>query len=267
MKKLFRGLSALVVSLLITSNTFAITWVPEEFTCPLDSEKNTFLVVASYGSYIYMYPSKYQWLFFPQTASPTYYTCKKCHLTTYMWDFDKLPKDKFDALRNALKGVTVSKKFKTYTELPVSERLEIMEKVYSVLGKDGDWWESFNRVKGYHYGQEGKADQAKAAREKSLESIKKDLGDPKSEKPRKLLLYMSASMKHFLGDDLGALADLEAAAKTAYAEKNGKAEELKKAETSLNERIADYIAMIKSSDKKPRLFDRKDRDADSHDDH
>lgn len=267
MNKISRVFSVFVVTGLMITNTFAITWFPKDFNCPLDSEKNTFLVVGSYGSYIYSYPSKYQWLFFPQTDSPTYYTCKRCNLTTYMWDFDELPKDKFDAIRNALKGTTVSKKFKTYTELPVTERLEIMEKVYAAIGKDDGWWESFYRVKGYHYGKEGMADKAKASREKSLELLKKEFANAKSEKPRKLMLYMSASMKHFLGNDEGAVADLEAALKTVYAEKNGKAEEMKQAEVGLNERIKDYIAMIKSTDKKPRLLDRSDRNADGHNDH
>lgn len=263
MNKLSCGLTALAVNILLVSNIFAITWFPKDFDCPLDSQKNTFMVVGSYGSYIYSYPSKYQWLFFPQTDSPTYYTCKKCYLTTYMWDFDKLPKEKFDALRAALKGVTVSKKFEKYTELSVTERLEIMDKVYAVLGKEPEWWETFNRVKGYHYGKEGKADKAKAAREKSLEFLKKELAAAGTEKPRKLMLYISASMKHFLGDDPGALADLETALKTVYASKGENPDEAKQAELGLNERINDYIAMIKSSDKKPRLFDA----AGGHDEH
>jgi hypothetical protein len=251
-------------------NLFAnpfITWFPKEFECPLDKQKNTFLVVGSYGSYIYAYPSKYQWLFFPQTDSPTYYTCKKCHLTTYMWDFDKLPKEKFADIQKALAGVKVSKNFTKYTELPVSERLEIMEKVYAVLGKDEDWWESFQRVKGYHYGQEGLLEKAESARKKSLEMIQKELNNEKSEIPKKLLLYISGSMKHFLSDDKGAIEDLQKAAATKYEAKDAKPEELKNAEEGMNERIKDYIAKINSEKEKPRLFDGKDRDADSHDDH
>ena len=267
MKKAFRLLAVFVLLGVLSMNALAITWFPEEFTCPLDNSKNTFLVIGSYGSYIYSYPSKYQWLFFPQTASPTYYTCKKCHLTTYMWDFDKLPKDKFPAIRKALEGVKVSKDFKQYTELPVSERLEIMEKVYAVLGKDEEWWESFHRVKGYHYGKEGKAEKALEARRKSLELIQKDLKNEKSESPKKLLLYISASMKHFLGDDKGALEDLQRALETKYENKNEKPDEVKSAEEGLNQRIKDYMEKIKSEKEKPRLFDKTDGDADSHDDH
>lgn len=255
MRNFVRPLLLIALLSILSFPAFAITWLPEDFNCPLDGQKNTFLVVGSYGSYIYSYPSKYQWLFFPRTDSPTYYTCKKCYLTTYMWDFDKLPKDKFDEIRRALNGVSVSKNFKEYTELPVTERLEIMEKVYSVLGKDDDWWETFYRTKGYHYGKEGKPTAAAEARKRSLQMIEAELERKHSDSPRKLSLYISASMKHFLGRDNDAIADLETALKTPYSEKGATEEDIKNAEAGLNERITDYIERIRSKDQKPRLFD------------
>jgi len=212
------------------------------------------MVIGSYGSYIYSYPSKYQWLFFPLTDSPTFYLCKKCHLATFMWDFDKLPKEKIAELQKILAGVKVSKNFKEYTEIPVSERLEIMEKIYSVLEKDDVWWERFYRVKGYHYGQEGKAEKASEARKKSLEFTTKFLKDGKSKTPQKLLFYISGAMKHFTLDDKGALEDFQKALETKYQEEGLSADELKNAESGLNERINDYVTRIKS-DKKPRLTD------------
>lgn len=255
MKKLFRLVPALALVLVFYggATASAITWFPQEFTCPVDNEKNTFLVVGSYGSYIYSYPSKYQWLFFPQTDSPTYYTCKKCHLTTYMWDFDKLPKDKLNDIKKALAGVKVSRQFKEYTELPVTERLEIMEKVYTALGKNESWWENFYRVKGYHYHAEGKPEKAAEARRKSLALVRRELANEKSEAPKKLLLYVSAAMNHFLNDDKAALEDLQKALTTKYQNKSEKPEEVKNAEEGLNERIRDYIEKINSKDQKPRM--------------
>lgn len=233
----------------------ATTWFPKEFTCPIDNEKNTFLVVGSYGSYIYSWESKYQWLFFPQTDSPAYYICKKCNLTTYMWDFDKIPKEKIPAIKEVLAKLT-PKKFKEYTDLSVAERLEIMEKVYAVLDKDEDWWESFYRVKGYHYGAE-QPEKAMEARKKSLEMLTKFIINKKGENPLKLLYYISAAMKHFTKDDKGAIEDLEKALTVKYEEKNAASEKLQSAEEGLNERIKDYIERIKG-DKKPRLAEGKD---------
>lgn len=260
MKNIFRLASVFLLITVFSLNSYAITWFPKEFTCPIDNEKNTFLVVGSYGSYIYSYPSKYQWLFFPHTDSPTFYLCKKCHLATYMWDFDKLPKDKLPALRKILADVKLARNYKKdYTEISVIERLEIMEKVYSVLDKDEEWWESFYRVKGYHYGKAEKADKATEARRKSLEIVTKWIKDDKNEQPKKLMLYISGAMKHFLNDDKGALDDFSKALAVKYHEKDAKPEDLKNAEEGINERLKDYIAKINGKDK-PRLMDAKSGD-------
>jgi hypothetical protein len=256
MKNLFRFVSVLTLVVVLFGSAQAITWFPQEFTCPIDNEKNIFLVWGSYGSYVYAEPSKYQWLFFPWTYSEAYYICKKCHLATNLGDFDKLPKDKLPAIRRILAGVKVSKQFKDYQELPVSERMEIMEKVYSVLDRDEHWWETFYRLKGYHYGAEGKAAEAAEARRQSLALVQKELGNEKSEMSKKLLLYISAAMKHFLADDKGALEDLNKALNTKFQEKGVTAEDAKKSENGLNERIKDYIEKIKSKDQKPRLAEK-----------
>ncbi|MCU1290609.1 MAG: hypothetical protein JWN60_2838 [Acidobacteria bacterium] len=258
----FASIAALI-GVFITSS-YAITWFPQEFTCPIDNTKNTFMVVGSYGSYIYSYPSKYQYLFFPRTDSPTFYLCRKCHLATFMWDFDNLPKDKLPAIRKVLSEIKFSRQFKEYTEIPVTERLEIMERIYSVLDKNDSWWEDFYRIKGYHYGKEGKAEKAAEARRKSLELVQKEFKDSKSETPKKLLLYISAAMKHFTNDDKGALEDFQKALDTKYVEKDAKPEDLKNAEEGLNERIKEYVSLIKSADKKPRLFDKAGADEHGH---
>ena len=261
MKILFRLMLVFALAgVLFGKTSAAITWHPEEFTCPIDKTKNTFLVVGSYGSYIYSYPSKYQWLFFPQTDSPTYYICKKCHLATFMWDFDKLPAAKLPAIQKILAGVKVQQVFKDYQDVPVTERLEIMEKVYSVLDKEDDWWESFYRIKGYHYAKAGDDLKATENRKKSLDLVQKELAKNSDKTPRKLLLYVSAAMKHFTGDDAGALGELEKALSTKYQNKDEKPEQVKSAEEGLNARIKDYIEKINSKDKKPRMFDKSESD-------
>ncbi len=266
MNKILRaaGVLALVVGLF--ANALAITWFDQEFTCPIDNEKNTFKVWGSYGSYVYSYPSKYQWLFFPWTDSPAYYTCKKCYFSTFLGEFNEVPKDKIPEIKKILAGVKVSKTLtgKNYMELPVSERMDIMEKVYTVWGKDEEWWENFQRLKGYHNGREGNAAKALEARKKSLEMIQKELAKPDSQAPKKLLFYISAAMKHFTNDDKGALEDLQKALATKFEEKGAKPEDIQNAENGLNERIKDYVEKIKSEKEKPRLFEKESSDGDEH---
>jgi len=249
----------LVLLLFTVGSANAITWFPKDFNCPIDGEKNTFLVVGSYGSYIYSYPSKYQWLFFPVTDSPTFYLCKKCHLSTYMWDFDKLPKEKLDTLKKALADVSVSKPFEKYTEIPVVERLAIMELVYSHLDKDQEWWEQFYRIQGYHYGEAGAAIKAAKVRRKSLDILNEWIEDEDNPTSKKLLLYMSGAMHHFLDEDDEAIKKMEAGLTTKYFEKDATSEELKNGEENLNSRLRDYIDVIKSTDKKPRILEKNGR--------
>lgn len=244
-------LAALIMAVSVVSVN-ATTWAEDDVTCPVDGEVNKFMVIMSYGTYIYSWPSKYQWIFWPETDSPTFYTCKKCHYSAYMWDFEKLPKDKIAAVRAILTKVSVSKPFKKYTELSVSERLEIIEKVYAVLDRDDDFWEKFHRTKGYHYQSEGKTELAAASRRKSLEMVGSMLKSGKSATPQKLLWYISGAMRHFTGDDEGAVTDLQKALTVKFEDKNAKPDDAAAAEKNLNERIEEYIGRIKTG-KKPRL--------------
>lgn len=237
------------------SSASATTWFDKEFVCPIDQQKNTFKVVGSYGSYIYSYPSKYQWLFFPRTDSPTFYICSKCHFAAYMWDFDKLPKEKIADVKKVLATIQAPKEFKNYLEVPVTERLAIIEKINTVMDRDDEWWELQHRVMGYHFDAAGKAELATAERKKSLELLTSIIKAGKSEMPLKLLLYISGAMRHFTGDDKGAVEDLKKALATKYAEKGAKAEDLKNGEEGLNERIDDYILQINGKEK-PRLSEQ-----------
>jgi tetratricopeptide (TPR) repeat protein len=236
---------------------FFITWHPQEFICPVDGEKNIFRVIGSYGNYVYNDRSQYQWVFFPRTSQQSHYMCKKCHLALYMWDFDKVPKEKVAELKKITAEIKVSKDFKDYQELKVVERLEAMEKIYAALEKDDTWWELFYRSKAFHYAKAEMADKALEARKKSLEYITRFLGSDKYKDERKAHYYISGAMKHYTGDDEGALADLEKALKTKASDSTGKAkaEDLENYEKNMNQRIQQYIEQIKS-DKKPRSFDK-----------
>src|SRR5215475_11656326 len=74
----------------------AITTIEVKVVCPVCRTENEFLEYASWGSYVYHYPSKFQLVFWPYTWSATVYSCKKCHLSVFMWDFREFPKDKIE---------------------------------------------------------------------------------------------------------------------------------------------------------------------------
>lgn len=242
-----------------TLSPLPITWFPEVVECPVCKTKNVFLVVGSYGSYIYQYPSKYQMIFWPYTDSASWYSCKKCRLTAFMGDFANIPEDKIPAVREALKDVTLPPQKElpaepawentTYRELPVSARLVAAEKVYRALGQTKDeFWDHFYRVLGYHFDAEEKKAEADEARRKSLALVERALADKSKEGVRKELLYVSGAMKHFLRDDAGALANFEAAKKLTYEDKDAKPEDNKGFDGYLSKLIDEYVEMLRKGE-------------------
>jgi hypothetical protein len=253
-KKIKSRLACVVLFMTLGAVTvWGITWVDQEFVCPVCKTQNTFAVAASWGSYIYGAPSKYQFIFWPLTDEHVLYSCKKCYLSVFMWDFDKLPQNKLQEVQNALKGVEIKGNYKRYTGIRISERLEVAEKVYAVLQKDDDFWLRFYRVKGYHYSAEKNQVKADGARKKALDLATQMLNEKDPSTTKKELWLISGAMKHFLGDDKGALDDLNTALKTKYEDKQLDKEKNDNGEVNLSALVKEYIEKIQSS-QKPRLM-------------
>ncbi|MCO6511373.1 MAG: hypothetical protein J5I65_11340 [Aridibacter famidurans] len=224
------------------------TWFPKEFDCPICKTENTYLVWGSYGSYIYSWPSKYQLIYWPVTDGPSVYLCKKCHLSVFMWDHDELPKEHLPAIKKALAEVKDVPKFKEYTEVPMSRRLEIAEKVYKLYEKEDSFWCRFERIKGYHYQEEDKKAEANAARKRALELAEKMIESGSYSESLKEVYAISGAMRHFLGDDRGALKDFNKGLSTVYSGDDLTEEEKSNGEVNLNRYLTDYINRVNGAD-------------------
>jgi len=241
----------------------ATTWFPKEFECPVCKTKNTFLVIGSYGSYIYQWPSKYQFIFWPRIDDPVVYTCKKCHLSTFMWDFEGTPKEKHAEIQKQLAGFKLDYaperkesdfyKGVDYVRIPMTQRLLAAEAVYKILGRDDEFWCEFYRTLGYHY--EGEKNQAKAdeARRAALDLAVKMLGDKARAGQRKELLLITGAMRHFLRDDAGALKDFREALALDFANKTWEATQVKNYDAYLTDLLKNYVEKLggKAEEKKP----------------
>jgi len=238
------------------------TWAPQEFECPVCKTKNTFMVVMSYGSYIYQWPSKFQLIFWPNTDGAAWYSCKKCRYTRFMGSFEKLPQEKLPALRSLLEGVTlppqkeIPKEEKSwrqpYTQIPTSDRLLVVEKIEALLGeRDDAYWSHFYRVLGYHLSAEKKQSEADEARRKALAVIERQLLDKANDGRRKELLILVGAMSHFLRDDAKAKTNLEQAAKLKYADAKLGEEQNNNYDNYLSELIKEYLEALQKG-KGPR---------------
>lgn len=193
----------------VWSVSFATTWTTREIQCPLCKKMIQVEVIMSYGSYIYRWPSKFQMIFWPGTTDNYLYFCKHCHLTAYMDDLEKIPDEKFDAVREAIEPLVKAQPDQRYYAVPMDYRLEIAEAVYRTLDRDDSFWCRFYRIKGYHLERAGQSDAAAAARMKALALAETMLSAEKSLPPPKELTLIVGSMQYFTGRKEAALSTLE----------------------------------------------------------
>ena len=238
---------AVLAALALATAVSATTWFDAEVDCPICGTSNTFQEIGSYGGYIYSWPSKYQFIFWPLTDRNVVYSCRKCRLTCLMWDFQEVPEEKHGAIGKALEKVAFEGDHKVYSDIPMTQRLDAAEKVYKVLGRDDEFWCKFYRVVGYHHQKAGDIATASDARRKALEIARKMLKSKENDGIRKELLLISGAMRHFLGDDDRALADFRAASKLKYRNASIPQENVEGLERYLTELLAEYIEAMEGA--------------------
>jgi hypothetical protein len=229
-----------------------ITWFPQEFACPVCKTKNVFLVVGSYGSYIYQDESKFELIFWPLTDSPTVYSCKKCRVSAFMGEFEELPKEKHEELRKRFEGFKLEyarpaaeyDQGADYLRIPSTQRLLAAEQTYQVLGRDDDFWSRFYRTLGHHYAAHKQQAQADEARRKALSIAERMLADKARAGERKELLYITGAMRHFLKDDAGALKDFREAEGLKYSNGEIGPEKSKNYDEFLSDLLRQYFELL-----------------------
>jgi hypothetical protein len=205
--------------------------------------------VMSYGTYIYQWPEKFQFIFWPLTDPNVLYSCKKCRLTAFMWDFAEIPKDKLPLIKTKLDTLALKPVEGEYYKVPMTQRLDIAAEVYSVLGQDETFWCKFYRVKGYHCEAEKKEADASSARGKALEICQKQLAVKDNAGARKELLLIAGAMRYFLNDNPAALKDFREAAELTYSTPKLDAEQSKNFNAYLSALLKEYIARIEAGAK------------------
>jgi hypothetical protein len=210
-----------VVALVLATRAEAVTWSEGATECPVCKKTIAVRRVASHGSYVYRYPSKYQLVFWPHTDDSSWYFCPECHYAAFMGDFAKLPADKVQLVRAAIAKVKKPQPKKPYHEISLAYRLKLVEAISTALGRDDLYWSHFARVHGYHLARLGDNEGAKAARLGCLALAQKLLKADVVEPTKKELMFLIGSMQHFTGQKQAALATLARVPKTP-AEPKGK---------------------------------------------
>jgi hypothetical protein len=199
---------ALAATFLLAASLSATVLHTVTERCPICGEENTFYGFAGWGGYAYHYASKFQMVFFPHTYPTSLWTCKKCHYTAWIGDFQHLPPEKIVAVRKAVEGAPLIPEFKEYEKAPMAARLAVAERVYRELDKDDLFWSYFYQVKGYHLGLCRQIEEARQARLKARDLLKNLVADPRHADQKKDLLIALAAMRHYTGDDQAAMETL-----------------------------------------------------------
>ena len=229
----------------LTVGVNATTWFPVELTCPICNHKSEYQEIGSYGDYIYSWPSKYQYVYWPLTDFPSVYCCTKCHFSTYMWDFDSIPENQIAPLKEYLTTVQVDKEYVDYLDIPMTTRLEIAENVYKILERDKEFWCQFYRVVGYHYDQEKNATKAQESRMTALNIAHEMLSESLYKDQEKEILLIIAAMYNFVGEKDNALIYLDKASLLTYKNKKWKKENVKGLDKYLTDLIKQYKEFIR----------------------
>ena len=249
MKKILRLTFAVALVFSVSYTSLATTWAPHDVVCPVCKHKNTFQSPMSYGNYIYQWPSKFQYIYWPLTDSPVLYSCSKCHYTAFMFDFAELKQDKVPAIKKMLAELPLEGKYAKYTDIPMSKRLAIAEKVYAIVGQDDEWWCRFERTRGYHLDGEKNEAQAAVARKKALGLAEKMLQEKQKGLSEKELFLITGGMKYFLGNHPGALKDLEHALTLKFENAEVAKENATNFDNYLSDVVKQFIALIKDEEK------------------
>lgn len=223
---------------------FATTWSSVEVTCPVSGTINSFQAPMSSGSYIYQWPSKYQYVYWPYTTTSVLYSCKKCYYTAFMSDFEHIAAEKIPDVRKLLAAIEMDTA-EDYRSIPMAQRLAAAEKVYTLFEKDDEFWSLFYRVKGYHLEAASDVQGAAEARFQAIGWTQKLLADSEKAGQKKEHLLIRGAMRYFVGEPDGALRDLEEAKELVYTRPDVPADRLEGFNEYLDSLLAEYIEAVK----------------------
>ena len=183
-----------VVSTLFWSNVYSTTWGESEVDDPIIKGKKCAVhEPASYGSYIYSWPSKYDQTFWPHTDDQGIWYCSESGFIAFIGDFEEISESEIIKINAYLKGkaVDVSK---------VEEKLKHLENIYSLREKDKHFNNHLVRTLAYLYERNNNQLIANRYRARALEEIETDLLTDSNEYQKLTYLYVAANYSRQLGN-------------------------------------------------------------------
>lgn len=175
----------LVLSAGLISSATATTWGQEEVEDPFIAGATcTVSSPASYGSYIYHWPSKYDQVFWPYTDGHGIWYCEQSGFISFMPDFATLK----DADKAAIQSYLNQQ---VQATLNNQQRLERLEAINALRSFDQDHRNLLLRVYARWQQDLGDFAQARAYRKLAFQAIKRRLDGQLTEAQRLEYLYLA----------------------------------------------------------------------------
>ena len=208
---------AFLATLFFTEAAYATTWAPKTKRCPVCGHKVSGRVPASWGSYVYRWPSKVHLIFWPRTARQFFWMCPKCGYAAMLSDFSKLtPKNK-----KKMK-TQVQSKWRRPKNITFKLKMLQAKKCYGLRDKKIKFWIEYYRTLALNFEKIDKK-QAARFRKKALGLRKKRLKKPNHKQAKqKALHYLIGEYLRSKKKKKKAKKHLETAKKTLW-KKKGKA--------------------------------------------
>ena len=201
---------------LIPLFTRATTWGNSEVKDPIVEGQTCFVhEPASYGGYIYNWPSKYDQVFWPLTEEYGIWFCEKSGFTAFIGDFESLTVEETQRIKQFLSENPPK-------DSSIQTKLFLLEKLYSMRQKDNAFANRLLRVLARWNQELGNPVKADEYRKAAFDSIKLQLTKGVDGYQKLEYLYLAANYSKQFGDEEAAekyLALLQQAIKNIEDEK------------------------------------------------
>ncbi|UXI68687.1 hypothetical protein [Tahibacter amnicola] len=171
---------------------------------------------ASYGSYVYQWPSKYDQVFWPQIDETGIWFCAKSGFAALIGDFETLTES--ERMRV---GVHLAKVYDPALHLGPAQKLALLEGIYGMREMDAKKQIQLQRVLAVHYERDGDYTRATTLRRQALGLIRQELAQGMLDTQRRLeYLFVAANYEREFGKAAQADADLSALSRALDAVKS-----------------------------------------------
>ena len=186
--------SLILVGTLLAGPSWATTWGKTEVDDPISAgEKCDVHEPGSWGSYIYRWPSKYDFVFWPLTDVHGIWHCKHSGFTSFIGDFEGLSDSERTAISTYLAGNYDGKD-------DIETKLGLLEDIYALRNTDAEFGNKLLRVLARWYQNIGHLEKANLYRKKAFVDLKALLGTDLVEERKLEYLYLAANYSRQFGE-------------------------------------------------------------------